>query len=94
MTNQLTHYDGCFLTDEFPMSLDEVLGERELALVFNYAPYDPSVGLYGGLDVFALARVTGDAEWEDITHLLSAKEYNSCLRDVEIYLQLEAEVAL
>lgn len=58
----------------FAMSFDEVLGERELCVAFDYEPEDKHDMIREGIWVEVFAKHDGDTEWENISHLVEPKE--------------------
>jgi len=60
-----------FETFSYPMSMDEVLGERDLFIEYEFSKF--------GLDYKVIA-VCANGDRETIDHLLDEKEHNSILR--------------
>jgi len=60
-----------FETFSYPMSMDEVLGERDLFIEYEFSKF--------GLDYKVIA-VSANGDRETIDHLLDEKEHNSMLR--------------
>ena len=72
--NQPKNYEYSFTPDNWPMSFDEVLGERELCVAFDYEAEDKHDMVKEGIHMAIFARHDGDEEWEEVSHLTSAKE--------------------
>jgi hypothetical protein len=60
-----------FETFFYPMSMDEVLGERDLFIEYEFTDE--------GLD-YEIVAVSANGDRETINHLLDEKEHNSMLR--------------
>jgi len=60
-----------FETFEYPMSMDEILGERDLFIEYEFTDE--------GLD-YQVVAVSANGDRETIDHLLSTKEHNVILR--------------
>jgi hypothetical protein len=63
-----------FFEADFPLSFDEVLGERQLCVAFDYEPEDKHDMIREGIWVEVFAKHDGDTEWENISHLVEPKE--------------------
>ena len=70
---QPSDYEFSFDAD-FPLSFDEVLGERQLCVSFDYEPEDNNDMIREGIWVEVFAKHDGDTEWENISHLVEQKE--------------------
>lgn len=72
------HFDA---SGDQPMSLDEVLGDRDLCVAFDYEPRDDEDMVREGYWPHAFSRGEADTEWEEITHLLLSKAETDWLLD-------------
>lgn len=85
--NQPKDYEFAFTPDVWPLSFDEVLGEREFVIAFDYQPLDEVDMIKEGIHMAVFAKREGDDEYEEITHLLSNEEeadfVNECFNHLE-----------
>ena len=72
--NQPRDYEFSFTPDVWPLSFDEVLGERELCIAFDYEPRDEVDMIKEGVHMAIFAKVEGDDEYEDVSHLTDKEE--------------------
>lgn len=85
--NKPSDYEFSFDCDCWPISFDEVLGERKLCIAFDYEPEDNGDMIREGIWMAVFARHDGNEEWEDITHLVEAKEHADFVQQCYDYLK-------
>lgn len=85
--NQPKDYEFAFTPDVWPLSFDEVLGERELTLAFDYQPRDEVDMISEGIHMAVFAKREGDDEYEDISHLTDATEDKEFVKMCFEYLE-------
>lgn len=85
--NQPKNYEFSFTPDVWPLSFDEVLGERELCIAFDFEPGSDADMIREGIWMGVFARHEGDDEWEEISHLCSKKEHADFVNQCYDYLK-------
>jgi hypothetical protein len=86
--NKPSNYEYSFTPAVWPMSFDEVLGEREICIAFDYEAEDRHDMIKEGIHMAIFARHDGDDEWEDVSHLTSAKEDKDFVQSCFDYLEI------
>ncbi|WP_310625774.1 hypothetical protein [Limnohabitans sp.] len=72
------HFDA---SGNQPISLDEVVGDRDLCIAFDYEPRDDGDMVREGYWPHLFAKSATDTEWEEITHLLLSRAEEKWLLD-------------
>lgn len=85
--NKPSNYEYSFTPESWPMSFDEVLGDREICLAFDYEAEDRHDMVKEGIHMAIFARQDGDDEWEEVSHLTSAKEDKDFVQSCFDYLE-------
>lgn len=81
------NYEFCFTPSCWIASFDEVLGEREFVVAFDFDELNDADMITEGIHMAVFAKHDGDEDWEEITHLLSNEEeadfLNECFNHLE-----------
>ena len=85
--NSPKNYEFAFTPNVWPLSFDEVLGERELTLAFDYQPRNEVDMIKEGIHMAVFAKREGDDEYEDISHLTDASEDKEFVKMCFEYLE-------
>ena len=80
-------YEFCFTPFCWISSFDEVLGDREFVVAFDYEERDDHDMITEGIHMAVFAKHEGDTAYEEITHLLSDEEEADFIKECFNHLE-------